>query len=442
MAIFSGTAPRPLFRTDASREVARIRVNALNSVPMEYEPPRKVRFFRFPRIVRVIRHRLYLYMEEPTSSKKALGLNIFLSICNILSVLAYCLESEPFNVGDGVSSTVWFSFEVCLMVIFTLELICRAPAHTTLKHFVFRRPSVFIDFIACVPFDIYLFFGVHWWILDTRWIRPLRLLRLVALGNNILDLKLILTGLRRSIWMIMLVWCLAFLFDFFFASLLFLAERGPWDSKKQCYLDQYGTNCAQFSSIPMSLYFCLEVTSSLGYGDMVPETGVGQMITMLLMVFSVCIIALTVTVFSVKFSDVYQGVKRDILLESLREATDLHMRAAKFDSVNKSDSKVNDASCRLVTCIEVLRAVSTDLSETMKRVRADLVLLSSLSTQGSIEHNPIIGKLENSFPAVVERVIAELASAAFNDIDTLTWFTLSTTEDLFVNSVCKHESIS
>jgi len=421
MTIFSRTAPRPLFRTDASQEVARIRVDALKSVPMEYEPPRLVRFFTLPRSVRLIRHRLYLYMEEPTSSKTAMGINIFLAVCNVCSVLTYCFESVPLNNGDGLSPTVWFPIEAFLMVIFTLELIFRAPAHTTLKQFVFRRPSVFIDFIACVPFDIYLFFGVHWWILDTRWIRPLRLVRLVALGNNILDLKLILTGLKRSLWMIMLVWCLALLFDFFFASLLFMAERGPWDAVKQCYVDQYG-NCADFSSIPISVYFCLEVTSSLGYGDMVPTTGVGQFTTILLMVFSVCIIALTVTVFSVKFSDVYQTTKRDILVESLREASDLHMRY--------SGSQVCDAACRLVTEIEVLQAVSTDLSETMKKIRADLLLLSSLQKQ--IEKNKPV------FPCLVERILAELAAAAFNDIDTLTWFTLSTTEELFVNQV--HQS--
>lgn len=440
MTIFSKTAPRPLFRTDASGKVSRIRVNALKSVPMEYEPPRLVKYFAFPRSVRLIRHRLYLYMEEPTSSKTALALNVLLAICNVLSVVLYCLESIPSNSRDGLTSTVWFSWEACLMTIFTLELIFRAPAHTTLKQFVFRRPSVFIDFIACVPFDIYLFCGVHWWILDTRWIRPLRLLRIVALGNNILDLKLILTGLRRSLWMIMLVWCLALLFDFFFASLLFMAERGPWDPRKQCYLDQYA-NCADFSSIPISLYFCLEVTSSLGYGDMVPKTGLGHLITIFLMVFSVCVIALTVTVFSIRFSDVYQGVKRDTLLESLREATDLHMRAERFDSIHKTSDNTHlahDAACRLVTCIEVLRAVSTDLSDTMKKVRADLILLSSLSTEGSLKHNPNLGNLrvnKYALPAVVERILAELGSVAFNDIDTLTWFTLSTTEELFVNLV-------
>jgi hypothetical protein len=164
------------------------------------------------------------------------------------------------------------------------------------------------------------------------------------------------------------------------------------------------------------------------------------------MVFSVCVIALTVTVFSIKFSDVYQGVKRDTLLESLREATDLHMRAESFDSIQKSANNTHlahDAACRLVTCIEVLRAVSTDLSETMKKVRADLILLSSLSTEGSLKHNPYLGNFrvnKYALPAVVERVLAELGSVAFNDIDTLIWFTLSTTEELFVNLVNNGQS--
>jgi hypothetical protein len=74
----------------------------------------------------------------------------------------------------------------------------------------------------------------------------------------------------------------------------------------------------------------------------------------------------------------------------------------------------------------------------MKKVRADLILLSSLSTEGSLKHNPNLGNLrvnKYALPAVVERILAELGSVAFNDIDTLTWFTLSTTEELFVNLV-------
>jgi voltage-gated potassium channel len=407
-------------------------------VPLDYEPPKAVRFFRLPRAIRILRHRLYLYMEEPTSSIGALTLNCFLTVCNIASIITYCLESLPSNGDDGVSNGVWFGWELFLMSIFTLELLCRMPAHTTLKRFVFSRPAVFVDFFACVPFDLYLFFGLHWAVLDTRWLRPIRLLRIVSLGYLIFDLKLILTGIRRSVWMIALVWSLTILVLFCFASILFMTERGPWDNNKECYVDSSG-NCAEFDSVPTSLYFCFEVVSSLGYGDIVPTKFISLLITMVLMLVSVSILATTVAVFSVQFDFVYQKVKRSILLDSIREAADLELRRTIFEGSNDQDVAIREAACRLVTGIEAFQAISADLSKTMKQVRADLVFLSQMGTKGARAYNPILGGKQQignqRLARMVEKSIADLGAVAYNDLDTLMWYSLTSAEELFVTAV-------
>jgi hypothetical protein len=364
-------------------------------------------------------------MEEPTSSRPALLFNIFLLACNILSNITYCLESLPTEGVDGV----WFGWEIFLMTIFTFELMLRAPAKTSFKRFVLGRPDILVDFIACVPFDVYLFFGLHLAILDTRWIRPVRLLRIVKLGSLSLDLKLILGGLWKSAWMIVLVWLLVILVLFSFASILFIAERGLWDAAHNCYVDSF-SRCASFDSVPSSLYFTLEVVSSVGYGDIVPETFVGRLITMVLMLTSVCILALTVTVFSVKFSGVFKKVKRTSLINSLREATDLTKRVSPA-------CEFLDASCRLVTGVEILQAISDDLQKTFKSIRADIVFLSDQGMKGAIFHNNKIGSSKGSLALLVERILAELGAQAYNDIDSLTSFVLSATEDLFVDGVGK-----
>lgn len=378
-------------------------------------------------------------MEEPNSSRIALAINIFLTLCNMASVLTYCLETIPINNEDGVSTGVWHGWELFLMTVFTIELICRMPAHTSMRQFVFHRPAVFVDFFACVPFDIYLFFGLRWWILDTRWLRPIRLLRIVSFGYLIFDLKLILTGLRRSAWMILLVWSLALLFLFCFASILFMAERGPWDSLKDCYLDDTGA-CAEFDSVPTSLYFCLEVVSSLGYGDLVPTKFISLLITMVLMLVSVSILATIIAVFSVQFEIVYQKVKRTIHVDALKEASDLQFRLAVCEGCNKQQLALREAACRLSTSVEVLEAISQDLSIAMKKIRADLTLLSQTGTKGARAFNPrIAGKrvpgTKHRFPRIVERSLADLAAAAHNDCETLTWFTLNTAEELFVTAL-------
>jgi voltage-gated potassium channel len=368
-----------------------------------------------------------------------MGINIFLTLCNIASVVTYCLETVPSDGGDELDArSVWFGWEAFFMTIFTLEFICRAPAHTTLKQFVFRRPEVFVDFLACVPFDLYLFAHLHWSWLDTRWIRPVRLLRVVSLGYLILDLKLILTGIRRSLRMLLLVWCLTILVLFTFASILFMAERGPWSSAKGCYLD-YAGNCAKFDSVPTSLYFSLEVVSSLGYGDIVPTSGIGTLITTLLMLVSVSILATTVAVFSMQFETVYQKVKRSTLLDNLREAADLELRMAVFEGSHKDQIATREAACRLVAGIEALQAIAGDLARTTKAIRAELVFLSLNGTKGARAFNPnIAAKCEmrkRRLARITEQSLAELAAAAYNDVDTLMWYSLTSAEELFVKAV-------
>ena len=364
----------------------------------------------------------------------ALVLNLFLTLCNIASIVTYCMESFPSNGEDGVSKGVWYAWEMCLMTIFTLELIFRAPAHTTLRQFVFRRPAVFVDFFACVPFDIYLFLGLRYSILDTRWLRPIRLLRVVSLGYLVFDLKLILSGIRKSMGMIALVWFLTILVLFSFASILFMAERGPWDNKLNCYVDDAG-ECAAFDSVPTSLYFCLEVVSSLGYGDIVPEKFISLVITMLLMIVSVAILATTVAVFSVQFEVVYQKTKRSIHIENLREASDLELRKAIFEGSNNQQILTREAACRLVTGIEALEAIASDLSITIKRIRADVILLSQIGTKGARRFNPVLAGKPQRLARVIEGSIANLGANACNDLDSLLWFALRSGEELFVRAV-------
>jgi voltage-gated potassium channel len=384
-----------------------------------------------------MRHKLYLYMEEPTSSRVAFILNGFLLSCNIISNITYWLESIPV-VGDddGVSSGgVWYGWEIFLMTVFTLELMLRIPARTSIQEFVFNRPEILLDCVACIPFDFYLFFGIHLSILDTRWIRPLRLLRVVQLGGRLVsDLRLILEGLRKSTSLMFLMWCLIILVLFSFASVLFMAERGQWDSVHQCYVDKF-LRCATFDSVPSSLYFTLEVVSSLGYGDLVPESTIGRWITMILMIFSVAILALTVTVFSIRFSGVYKWVSRDMSISALREASDLTVRLRRFDETCSTTDDFLDASCRLVTGVEILQAIGNDLQRVCKCMRADLIFLSEQGLEGAVKHNRRIGTSSKSLSALTEKIVANLAAHAYNDIDSLTNFVLCTSADMFADGV-------
>lgn len=428
MTIYSRTAPGPLLNTGSAAKLNQIRLRALCSICLEDEVGEDGWWLRLRNSIRVFRHRLYICLEEPLSSKTALRVNLFLGICNVLSTLTYCLESLPYYRAEDATKSVWYVWEVLLMIIFTLELIVRAPAKATVQDFVFNRPGILIDSIACIPFDIYLFAHIHISILDTRWIRPVRLLRLVKLGNNILDLKLILIGLRRSVWMIALVWALALMCVFSFASIVFVAERGAWDVTRNCYLSRAIDACTRFDSIPISLYFAIGVTSGTGYGDMVPHSVLGRWITMVLMLMAVTIVALTITLFSIQFAKVFKSVKRSNRIETLQQAVTLTKQSKEMGALSHHLVPLS-STC---TSLDTLTNLCKRLEMEMKSVRSDIITVSKLGSMGAIHHNKRLGASRNSLAVVSEILLAELAVANFHALDTLIGFTLSAVEDISV----------
>jgi hypothetical protein len=107
------------------------------------------------------------------------------------------------------------------------------------------------------------------------------------------------------------------------------------------------------------------------------------------------------------------------------------MRLAVFENNDPTLQATSEATCRLVTSLEILEAIGKDFSEATKRIRGDLMLLS---TCGKAANNPCLTKDKRGFAAISELSLAQLAAVAYDDIDTLTEVTLNTTQDLFVQS--------
>jgi voltage-gated potassium channel Kch len=59
-----------------------------------------------------------------------------------------------------------------------------------------------------------------------------------------------------------------------------------------------------FSSIPATLWFMIVTLMTVGYGDMVPTTVVGQLVTGVAMVCSMLVLALPISVIGTNFTQV------------------------------------------------------------------------------------------------------------------------------------------
>lgn len=93
------------------------------------------------------------------------------------------------------------------------------------------------------------------------------------------------------------------------ATLLYFAERGIWDESLQTFVDPDG-NPSSFDSIPAAFWFVLVTITTTGYGDMVPATFIGKLVTFPAMLFGVLLIALPSIIIGRNFTIVWEAMRR------------------------------------------------------------------------------------------------------------------------------------
>ena len=75
-----------------------------------------------------------------------------------------------------------------------------------------------------------------------------------------------------------------------------------------------GNSESGFTSIPRSIYWCIVTLTTVGYGDIAPESPLGQLIAALIMIMGYGIIAVPTGIVSAEFSNQNQKVDTNTLM--------------------------------------------------------------------------------------------------------------------------------
>lgn len=149
-----------------------------------------------------------------------------------------------------------------------------------------------VDLLAILPTYLSLFVGGAHSLLMIRLLRVLRIFRILRLSEYWNEGNLLLRSLyaaRRKI--------LVFLFTVFVAASIFGAMmyvvEGP----------EHG-----FTSIPRGVYWAIITITTVGFGDLVPQTALGQAIASLVMLVGYSVIAVPTGIFT---SEVLMELKRE-----------------------------------------------------------------------------------------------------------------------------------
>ena len=220
-----------------------------------------------------------------TRTRAGRNFDLVLLAAILASVGVVMLESmEPFRRahGPGLQALEWF-----FTLLFTGEYILRLAC--------VRRPSRYarsffglVDFLAVVPTYLGLVaFSSHYFLV-VRVLRLLRVFRILKLGRYVQAGDTIWRALAASRQKITVFLMAVGALVVMIGTLMYLIEGA-------------GNG---FTSIPVSIYWAVVTLTTVGYGDIAPQTVAGQTLASLVMVLGYSIIAVPTGIVTVEFGRV------------------------------------------------------------------------------------------------------------------------------------------
>lgn len=211
-----------------------------------------------------------IIFEADTKAGKVFDIVLIISI--ILSVIAVMLDStKEYNLkyGEELYIIEWF-----FTILFTIEYVLRIYSVGKPLKYTTSFYGV-IDFLAIAPTYLSLIIPGSQYLLVIRVLRVLRVFRVLKFVQYISEaayLKRALIASRRKITV------------FLFSVLTLVIILGSF-----MYLIEGSEN--GFTSIPRSIYWSIVTLTTVGYGDISPQTPLGQVLASIIMIMGYGIIA-------------------------------------------------------------------------------------------------------------------------------------------------------
>lgn len=232
---------------------------------------------------RSLRVRLHeIIFESDTPAGKAFDVALLWAI--ILSVFAVVLESVTsigLTYGSALRMLEWM-FTILFTVEYVLRLACvKKPLQYALSFFGI------VDLLAILPTYLSLFFAGAQTLLVIRALRLLRVFRVFKLGRYVGEAKVLITALRASRAKIIVFLGAVLTIVLIVGTLMYLIEG----------------EANGFTSIPRSVYWAIVTMTTVGYGDITPQTVLGQFLAAALMIVGYGIIAVPTGIVTIEIAE-------------------------------------------------------------------------------------------------------------------------------------------
>ncbi|KGO90777.1 ion transporter [Flavobacterium suncheonense] len=239
----------------------------------------------------ILRQKIYIVIYgSNTFAGKLFDLTLLGVI--LLSVLLVMLESV--QQLDAKYHTFLIVSEWIITVTFTLEYILRIICNRKPLNYIFSFYGI-VDFISILPMYLSFFIPGSRMLSVIRALRLLRLfgiLDLVHFTGQESQLKLAIKASRTKI--------IVFVYFVLIVSILLGAIMYVVEGKE-----------SGFTSIPVSIYWCIVTLTTVGYGDIAPATTLGQIIASCIMIMGYGIIAVPTGIVTAEFANAKRNQSKD-----------------------------------------------------------------------------------------------------------------------------------
>jgi voltage-gated potassium channel len=214
-------------------------------------------------------HEIIFEAETPAGK----NFDIALLIMIFFSIIVLMLETVPAYYKNY--KTVFITLEWIFTIFFSVEYFLRIYCVYRPRFYIFSFYGI-VDLLSILPsFLTLLIPGAHTFMI-VRGLRLTRVFRIFKLDAFIEQGNLILNALNESRRKLTIFAMTIIIMVSIFGSLMYLIEHkiNP-----------------QFDSIPRSIYWCIVTITTVGYGDMAPNTALGQFLASIIMLMGYIIIA-------------------------------------------------------------------------------------------------------------------------------------------------------
>jgi voltage-gated potassium channel len=221
-----------------------------------------------------------IIFEAETRLGKLFDIALILAILS--SVTVVMLDSVP-EIAEHYHGALrlaeWF-----FTGVFTIEYMARIWCVASKKKYALSFFGI-VDLLSVIPTYLSLLIPGIEVLADFRILRVVRVFRILKLVQYMGEAEVLVATLKASRFKIAVFLITVMSIVVVIGSMIYLIE-GPENG---------------FTSIPRGLYWSVVTLTTVGYGDMTPQTGLGQALAAILMVMGYALIAVPTGLFSAEF---------------------------------------------------------------------------------------------------------------------------------------------